>query len=126
MYHGGMLSASAAFRMVKKSPERNKRKKKMIINIKKLDWGWCLYWNSAIKIAEYRNRVDGESPNSNIDFELLIRKTEERFLALRGIMPWWHGLYSSPKFGERMNKMLEKSKEYTAWKILKGEVKFTY
>ena len=98
----------------------------MVIDINKLDWGWCLYWDSAIKIAEIRHMVDGESPNLNIDFELLIMKTEERFLALRGIVPWCHGLYSSPQLGERMEKMLEKRIEEMAWKILKGEVKFTY
>lgn len=98
----------------------------MIIDINKLDWGSCMHWDSAIKIAEIRHRVDGESPNLNIDFELLIRKTEERFFALRGIMPWWHGLYSAPQLGEKMEKMLEKSIEEMAWKILKGEVKFTY
>ena len=97
----------------------------MIIDISKLNWGWCLYWNSAIKIAELRHRVDGESPNLNIDFTLLIIKTEERFLALRGYLPLYHGL-CSPQFGERMNKILEKRIEETAWKILKGEVKFTY
>ena len=97
----------------------------MIIDINKLDWGWCIYWNSAIKIAELRHRVDGESPNLNINFELLIRKTEERFFALRGIIPWCK-LYSAPQFGERMEKMLEISIEDMAFKILNGEGKFTY
>ena len=100
-------------------------KKKMIIDITKLDWGWCIYWNSAIKIAESRHRVDGESPNLNIDFELLIRKTEERFFALRGIIPWCK-LYSAPQLGERMEKMLKTRIDEMAWKILNGEVKFTY
>ena len=97
----------------------------MVIDINKLDWGWCLYWDSAIKIAELRHMVDGESPNLNINFELLIRKTEERFFALRGIIPWCKS-YSAPKLGEKMEKMLEKSIEEMAWKILNGEVKFTY
>lgn len=97
----------------------------MTIDINKLDWGRTIYWDSAIKIAELRYRVDGESPNSNIDFALLIRKTEERFFALRGIIPWC-GVYTPPDLGERMKKMLDKSIEEMAWKILKGEVKFTY
>ena len=99
----------------------------MIIDINKLNWGWCLYWDSAIKIAELRHRVDGESPNLNIDFELLIRKTAFRFFALRGMLPWCKAYSdSAPQLGERMEKMLEKRIEEMAWKILKGEVKFTY
>ena len=97
----------------------------MIIDINKLDWGSCMHWDSAIKIAEIRHRVDGESPNLNINFSLLIRKTEERFFALRGMLPWCE-LYSAPQLGERMEKMLEKRIEEMAWKILNGEVKFTY
>ena len=100
-------------------------KNKMIIDIKKLNWGWCIYWDSAIKIAEIRHRVDGESPNLNINFSLLIRKTEERFFALRGMIPWC-GVYTPPDLGEKMNKMLEKSIEEAAFKIINGEVKFTY
>ena len=101
----------------------------MTIDINKLDWGWAIYWDSAIKIAELRYKIDGESPNpnvdSNIDFELLIKKTEERFFALRGFIPWC-GVYTPPDFGERMKKMLDKSIEEAAFRILKGEVKFTY
>ena len=97
----------------------------MIIDINKLDWGTCIHWDSAIKIAEIRHRVDGESPNLNINFSLLIRKTEERFFALRGMIPWCKS-YSAPQLGARIEKMLEKSIEEMAWKILNGEVKFTY
>ena len=97
----------------------------MIIDIKKLNWGWCLYWDTAIKIAEFRHMVDGESPNLNINFSLLIRKTEERFFALRGMIPWC-GVYTPPDLGEKMKKMLEKSIEEAAFKIINGEVKFTY
>ena len=101
------------------------KKKMIIIDIDKLNWGWCIYWDSAIKIAEIRHMVDGESPNLNIDFELLIRKTAFRFFALRGMIPWCK-LYSAPQLGERMEKMLKKSIEEMAFKILNGEVKFTY
>lgn len=97
----------------------------MIVDINKLDWGSCIHWDAAIKIAEIRHRVDGESPNLDINFSLLIRKTEERFFALRGMLPWCK-LYSAPQLGERMEKMLEKRIEEMAWKIIKGEVKFTY
>ena len=101
------------------------KKEKKIIDINKWNWGWCIYWDSAIKIAEYRHKIEGESPKLNIDFEVLINKTEKRFLSLRGIIPFC-GVYTPPDLGERMKKMLDKSIEEAALKILNGEVKFTY
>ena len=101
------------------------KKEKKIIDIPKLEWGWCLYWDSAIKIAEYRHKIEGESPKLNINFEILIKKMEERFFALRGFIPLC-GVYTPPDLGERMKKLLDKSIEEAAFRILNGEVKFTY
>lgn len=93
----------------------------MIIDINKLEWGWCLYWDEAIKLAKLW------SIDATIDFDFLIKKTEGRFLSLRGFMPWWHDApYTYPELGGRLNKMLGKSIEEAAIRILRGEVRFTY
>ena len=91
-------------------------KKFRVVKVRELDWFHTMVWNEAIGLAEYREEVD---------LSYLRKLLEQRFLELRGYLPWKRPELM-PDLGEKLWRVYWEIVDDRADLLIYGYVKLEY
>ena len=91
-------------------------KKFRVVRVSGLDWFHTLVWNEAVGLVEYRE---------DVDLSYLRKMLKQRFLELRGYLPWKRPELM-PDLGEKLWKVYWEMADDGADLLIYGYVKLEY